>query len=75
MGTNNKHDAQDGPRRLTRFERRALAVEAMGVDERTITSAYTNPYRVRESTLRRLDKAAKKLGLPSPWNFAKANGS
>jgi hypothetical protein len=75
MRTKLQQDVGDRPRVLTRFERQALAVEALGMDERTVQCAYENPLRVRESTLRRLDRAAKRLGLPSPWNFdAKPEG-
>jgi hypothetical protein len=59
---------------LTRYELRALALEAIGMDERTVKAAYADPSRVRESTLRRLDMAAKKLGLPSPWPFGDLRG-
>lgn len=60
---------QDGTKRarcLTPFERRQIAVEALGMDERTVAAAYANPSGVRESTLLRITKAARKLGLPAP---------
>ena len=59
-------------RTLTRFERLSLALETLGMDERTVAAAYADPSRVRESTLRRLARAAKKLGLPSPYDFGTA---
>jgi hypothetical protein len=63
-------DAIKGARRITAFERRQLSVEALGMDERTIEAAYAAPSRVRESTLLRIAKAAKALGLPSPTDTA-----
>ena len=74
MKTFRRRDAASPRRPLSRFEVRALALEAIGMDERTVKAAYADPGRVRESTLRRLDIAARKLGLPSPWPFDDARG-
>jgi len=43
------------------------------MDERTVEAAYATPNGVRESTLLRVNKAAKALGLPNPMELA-ANG-
>ncbi|MEI9948713.1 MAG: hypothetical protein WDO74_06945 [Pseudomonadota bacterium] len=48
------------------FNRRRLTVATLGVSEGAIARAYTDPTRVRESTLLRLQKAARELGLPEP---------
>jgi hypothetical protein len=66
MAPTRRQDASTGRWLITTFERRQLAVEALGMDERTVAAAYANPRQVRESTLLRLTKAAKKLGLPAP---------
>ena len=50
---------------LTTHERRKLALEAL-TSERTVQRAYTAPASVRESTLLRLTRAARKLRLPEP---------
>jgi hypothetical protein len=68
---------QDGgktARCITAFERRQIAVEALGMDERTVEAAYATPDRVRESTLLRVNKAAKALGLPTPMELAAVAG-
>jgi hypothetical protein len=68
---------QDGwksARCITAFERRQIAVEALGMDERTIQAAYATPNRVRESTRLRVNKAAKALGLPTPTELAAKSG-
>jgi hypothetical protein len=62
-------------RRITAFERRQIAVEALGMDERTVAAAYSDPTGVRESTLLRVRKAARALGLPVPTSSADAKGS
>jgi hypothetical protein len=48
------------------FDRRRLSVASLGLDDRTILRAYANPREVRESTLVRLRRAARELGLPEP---------
>jgi hypothetical protein len=68
---------QDGgksPRCITAFERRQITVEALGMDERTVEAAYATPDRVSESTLLRVNKAAKALGLPTPMELAAKAG-
>jgi hypothetical protein len=66
MRRTQKQDGGKAARVLTAFERRQVAVEALGMDERTIEAAYATPDRVRESTLLRVTKAANALGLPTP---------
>lgn len=51
---------------LTAFERRQVAVKSLGLDDRTIRHAYTDPASVRESSWRRIDHAARELALPPP---------
>lgn len=48
------------------FNRRRLTVASLGLSDAAIARAYTNPLSVRESTLLRLQKAARELGLPVP---------
>ena len=48
------------------FNRRRLTVATLGISDAAITRAYRNPSSVRESTLLRLQKAARELGLPVP---------
>lgn len=50
---------------LTTIDRRRLALEALTTD-RTVARAYARPASVREATLVRLRRAAKKLKLPLP---------
>jgi hypothetical protein len=66
--TTRTHDAYSAARHcpLSRFERLTLAVTALGVDERTVIAAYTSPASVRESSLRRIQRAAAQLGYPLP---------
>jgi len=54
------------PRVPSPFDRRRLTVATIGISDAAITRAYTNPSSVRESTLLRLQRAARELGLPSP---------
>ena len=51
---------------LTRLQVRELSVATLGIDERTIRRAYANPASVRESTLLRIERGARELGLDSP---------
>jgi hypothetical protein len=51
---------------LTRLQVRELSVATLGIDERTIRRAYANPATVRESTLVRIERGARELGLESP---------
>jgi hypothetical protein len=61
------HDAlADGAVNLTAFERRQVAVKSLGLDDRTIRRAYTDPASVRESSWRRIEWAARELALPPP---------
>jgi len=48
------------------FNRRRLTVATLGISDGAIARAYADPKKVRESTLLRLQKAAKELGLPIP---------
>ncbi len=48
------------------FNRRRLTVATLGISDAAITRAYKDPHSVRESTLLRLQKAARELGLPAP---------
>jgi len=48
------------------FNRRRLTVASLGISDAAIARAYKNPQSVRESTLLRLQKAARELGLPVP---------
>lgn len=48
------------------FDRKRLTVATLGISDAAIARAYTDPRSVRESTLLRLRRAAKELGLPSP---------
>ena len=48
------------------FNRRRLTVATLGISDAAIARAYASPKKVRESTLLRLQKAAKELGLPVP---------
>lgn len=73
MRRTQRQDGGKSARRLTAFERCQIAVEALGMDERTVEAAYATPNAVRESTLLRVNKAAKALGLPNPMELA-ANG-
>jgi hypothetical protein len=50
----------------TPHERKRLSVATLGIDDRTILRAYTDPTSVRESTLLRLRHAARELGLEPP---------
>ena len=71
MPANRQQDAslsRSGPT-LTRLQRRALSVAALGIDERSIRRAYADPTTVRESTLARILKAARELGFPEPSNL------
>lgn len=52
-------------RRITPFERKKLALEAM-MSERTVQKAYEFPMRVREATRLRLVRAALHLGIAPP---------
>jgi hypothetical protein len=72
MRRTQKQDAGKNAPCITAFERRQIAVEALGMDERTVEAAYATPSRVRESTLLRVARAAKALGLPSPLEFVAA---
>jgi len=54
------------PRVPIPFNRRRLTVATLGISDAAIARAYVNPKNVRESTLLRLQKAAKELGLPAP---------
>lgn len=45
----------------------------MGISDAAIARAYTNPNSVRESTLLRLRRAARELGLPLPGAAEEAN--
>ena len=54
------------PRVPSPFNRRRLTVATLGISDAAIARAYANPTTVRESTLLRLQKAAKELGLPAP---------
>jgi len=54
------------------FNRRRLTVATMGISDAAIVRAYTDPTKVRESTLLRLQAAAPQLGLPAPGNKQKA---
>lgn len=51
---------------LTRLQVRELSVATLGIDERTIRRAYADPASVRESTLLRIERGARGLGLESP---------
>jgi hypothetical protein len=51
---------------LTRLQVRQLSVATLGIDERTIRRAYSDPSSVRESTLLRIERGAQELGLNSP---------
>jgi hypothetical protein len=73
MRRTKRQDVFEGARLITAFERRQIAVEALGMDERTVAAAYADPTRVRESTLLRVAKAAKALGLPSPADAGGGN--
>jgi DNA-binding LacI/PurR family transcriptional regulator len=44
----------------------SMSVATLGIDERTIRRAYSNPASVRESTLRRIERGAQELGLAPP---------
>jgi hypothetical protein len=55
-----------GPNVPGSFDRKRLTVATMGISDAAIARAYTDPRSVRESTLLRLQRAAKELGLPSP---------
>lgn len=48
------------------FNRKRLSVTSLGISDAAIARAYANPQSVRESTLLRLQKAARELGLPIP---------
>lgn len=48
------------------FNRRRLSVATLGISEGAIARAYADPKSVRESTLLRLQLAARQLGLPVP---------
>lgn len=48
------------------FNRRRLTVATLGISDGAIARAYKDPRSVRESTLLRLQKAARELGLPVP---------
>lgn len=50
-------------------DRRRLSVATGGMDPRTIAAAYADPTYVRQATLERLAFAARRLRLPSPWDF------
>jgi hypothetical protein len=54
------------PRVPSPFDRRRLTVATLGISDAAIARAYRNPGAVRESTLLRLQKAARELGLPAP---------
>jgi hypothetical protein len=54
------------PRVPSPFNRRRLTVATLGISDAAIARAYADPKTVRESTLLRLQKAAKELGLPIP---------
>lgn len=54
------------PRVPSPFNRRRLTVATLGVSDAAIARAYTDPSRVREGTLLRLQVAARELGLPVP---------
>jgi hypothetical protein len=54
------------PRIPSTFDRRRLTVATIGISDAAIARAYTNPSSVRESTLLRLQRAARELGLPAP---------
>lgn len=59
----NSHASQNVP---SPFNRRRLTVETLGISDAAIARAYRDPHSVRESTLLRLQKAARELGLPIP---------
>lgn len=50
----------------TPFDRRRLSVATLGTSEGAIIRAYRDPSSVRQSTLLRLTKAARELGLEPP---------
>jgi hypothetical protein len=56
----------DKPVTPSPFNRRRLTVATLGISDAAITRAYKDPNSVRESTLLRLQKAARELGLPVP---------
>lgn len=61
------------PRVPSAFNRRRLTVATLGISDAAIARAYTNPNSVRESTLLRLRRAARELGLPLPGAAEEAN--
>lgn len=63
---NNVSNTPSGTNIPSPFNRRRLTVATLGISDAAIARAYTDPTRVRESTLLRLQKAALELGLPLP---------
>jgi hypothetical protein len=60
------------PRVPSPFNRRRLTVATLGLSDAAIARAYATPDRVRESTLLRLQEAARQLGLPIPGATSEA---
>lgn len=54
------------------FNRHRLTVATLGLSDAAITRAYKDPQSVRESTLLRLQKAARELGFPVPGDEVSA---